>query len=195
MMDFPGDPQALDIGDEYMFGPAFLVSPVTTYRARRRPVYLPATPGGWFDAWTGAHRDGGQTIEVDAPYDQFPVHVRAGSIVPLGPGLRYTGERPANPVTLLVYADANGRFTLYEDDGLTYAYERGASTRIQLAWDEATGTLTIGAREGTFQGMLAERAFEVVLVSRGAPAGLDRPGSVRRLIAYGGQPVSVRMRD
>jgi len=115
--------------------------------------------------------------------------------VPLGPEMRYTDERPANPVTLLVYAGANGRFTLYEDDGLTYAYERGAFTRIPLAWDEASRTLTIAGREGAFPGMLARRTFDVVFVSPSAPAGLSGPSPTRRSVAYDGRLVSVKVSD
>jgi hypothetical protein len=113
----------------------------------------------------------------------MPVHVRAGSIVPFGPELQWTGEKPADPVTLFVYAGADGAFTLYEDDGLTYSYEKGAFARIPLRWNDAAGTLTIGKREGSFPGMLASRTFEVVLVGKTKPVGFsfqlkpDRPSA------------------
>ena len=138
VMDFQNDMMARDITDEYMFGPAFLVAPVTTYQARSRSVYLPPTSGDWYDFWTGTRTAGGQTIDAPAPYDSLPLFIRAGSIIPFGPELQYTGEKPADPITLYVYAGANGAFTLYEDDGLTYGYEKGAFARIPINWDNAS---------------------------------------------------------
>jgi len=164
VMDFPSDAAVLDVKDEFMFGPALLVSPVTTYQASERAVYLPPATGGWYDFWSGVAIAGGNSSTVAAPLDQIPVHVRAGSILPFGPELAYTSEKPADPVTLFVYAGANGSFELYEDDGSSYGYETGAFTRILLTWNDATSTLTLGAREGSFPGMLASRTFEVVLV-------------------------------
>ncbi len=126
VMDFRADAKARDVSDEYMFGPALLVSPVTTYKARSRAVYLPGT-AGWYDFWTRrAPRPAARPSTSSAPYDSIPVHVRAGAIVPTGPELQYTDEKPADPITLCVYAGADGAFTLYEDDGLTYGYEKGA---------------------------------------------------------------------
>jgi len=191
VMDFPADARSREVGDQFLFGPAFLVSPVTTYKARSRPVYLP--PAGWYDFWTGAAVAGDQTIDAPAPYDSIPLHVRAGSIVPLGPELQYTGEKPADPITLLVYAGADGAFTLYEDDGLTYAYESGAFARIPLRWRDATRTLTIGQREGAFPGMLAERSFEVLLVSRDKAVGFSFAPHADRTVRYRGETVEVRL--
>jgi alpha-D-xyloside xylohydrolase len=112
VMDFRSDAAARDIVDQYMFGPAFLVAPVTTYKATTRSVYLPSTTGGWYLFWTGAAAAGGATVNAPAPFDAMPVYVRAGSIVPLGPELQYTGEKPADPITLYIYAGADGSFTL-----------------------------------------------------------------------------------
>src|SRR5262249_12603089 len=137
VMDFPGDATAREITDEYLFGPAFLVAPVTTYQARSRNVYLPQTAGGWYDFWTGANQSGGQRLDVAAPYDSMPLFVRAGSIIPFGADVQYVDERPADPLTIYVYAGANGAFTLYEDDGVSYGYERGEFARIPIQWDEA----------------------------------------------------------
>ena len=173
VMDFRTDPTALDVSDQFMFGPAFMVSPVTTYQATTRSVYLPATPGGWYDFWTGNSVAGGARATLPAPLDAMPVHVRAGSIVPFGPELAYTSEKPADPLVLYVYGGANGSFELYEDDGTTYAYENGAFSRILFTWNDATRTLSVGAREGTFTGMLAERTFQVVLVTAGKAVGFS----------------------
>ena len=190
VMDFRGDAQAREVVDQYMFGPAFLVSPVTTYKARSRSVYLPEGTG-WFDFWTGAALRGGQTIAAAAPYDAMPIHVRAGSLIPFGPALQYTAEKPSDPITLYVFDGANGEFTLYEDDGLTYDYEKGASATIRLRWDDAAKTLTIGKREGRFPGMLQERTFGVVFVSRDRPLGCDPDRAPDRTVHYTGAAIQI----
>jgi alpha-D-xyloside xylohydrolase len=128
------------------------------------------------------------------PYESLPVYVRAGSVIPIGPELEHTGEKPADPLTLWVYPGADGAFELYDDDGVTYDYQRGAFATIPLHWDEARGTLTIGARSGSFPGMLARRELRVVFVSRGAAIG-DRPEpQPARVVTYQGRPVVVRAR-
>jgi alpha-D-xyloside xylohydrolase len=193
VMDFPEDRRARVVADQYMFGPAFLVSPVTTYRARTRPVYLPSG-AGWYDFWTGASVDGGQEIDAAAPYARMPLHVRAGSIVPVGPDLQYTTEQPADPVTLLVYTGADGSFTLYEDDGLSYAYERGELARIPITWNDASNTLTIGARSGSFPGMLESRTFQIVSIAEGRAVGFSFSLDPDTSVTYRGEAVSVELR-
>ncbi len=193
VMDFRTDTNVLDINDEYMFGPAFLVSPVTTYQARSRSVYLPQS-SGWYDFWTGASFAGGQTIDAPAPYDAIPLYVKAGSIIPTGPELQHTAEKPADPITLRVYAGANGAFTLYEDDGLTYSYEKGAFSEIPIIWDDANKTLTIGKRQGSFHGMLNERTFNVVLVSKEKSTGFSFTPKADRIIHYNGDAVELTLK-
>ncbi len=192
VMDFPHDTIAREIANEYLFGPAFLVAPVTTYQARSRSVYLPQNDAGWYDFWTGTHLAGGQTLAAPAPYDSLPLYIRAGAIIPFGPEMQYTGEKPADPVTLCIYGGTNGTFTLYEDDGVTYGYERGASARIPLQWDEATKTLTIGEREGEFPGMLRQRTFNVVLVTQDKPAGFSFTPKPDKTVSYQGKAVQVK---
>jgi len=191
VMDFPNDPAVRSLTDEFLFGPALLVSPVTEYRVRRRAVALPATPGGWYDFWTGTALAGGRTIDAPAPFDAIPLHIRAGAIIPFGPEVQWTGEKQADPITVVVYAGADGAFTLYEDDGLTYGYERGASARIPLRWDDAKKTLTIGARTGTFPGMLTERTFNVVLVAPQKPIGFSFTPAADKAVHYIGEAVTV----
>jgi alpha-D-xyloside xylohydrolase len=197
VMDFPADVQAREISDEYMFGPALLVSPVATYKARSRPVYLPA--GKWYDFWTGAVLgDGtagtsGRTIEALAAYDSIPLCVRAGSIIPFGPALQYTMEKKLDPITLIVYTGANGRFMLYEDDGLTYNYEKGLFTRIPIRWDNAGQTLTIGKRKGTFPEMPAERTFAIVFVSKTKPVEFSFTPKPDRTVHYNGEKVVIKL--
>ena len=192
VMDFRTDAKAREIGDQYMFGPALLVNPVTTYKARTRSVYLP-NAAGWYDFWTGAAFSGGQTIDAPAPYESLPLFVRAGSIIPFGPELQYTAEKPADPITLYVYAGTDGAFSLYEDEGLNYNYEKGAFTRIPISWRDSTRTLTIGKREGSFPGMLSERTFEIVLVSKSKPVGFSFTPKADRSVRYVGDLLKVRM--
>jgi alpha-D-xyloside xylohydrolase len=190
VMDFRSDARARAIADEYMFGPALLVSPVTVYQARSRQVYLPSATA-WYDFWTGAPLAGGQTIEAPAPYDSIPVFARAGAIIPFGPELQYTAEKPADPILLHVYAGEDGAFTLYEDDGLTYGYEKGAFARIPIRWNDARRTLTIGRREGSFPGMLEERTFQVILVSKQKPAGFSFAPQPDRSVRYRGESIDL----
>jgi alpha-D-xyloside xylohydrolase len=191
VMDFPDDSISRQITDQYMFGPAFLVSPITEYQARKRTVYLP--PGkGWYDFWTGRWAGGAKYITAPAPYDQIPLHIRAGSIIPFGPELQYTGEKPADPITLYVYAGADGDFNLYEDDGLTYLYEKGGFSLIPIHWDERSGTLSIGPRQGAFAGMLQQRTFNIIFVTKDKPNGFSFEPVVDRTVTYDGQAVAVR---
>jgi alpha-D-xyloside xylohydrolase len=191
VMDFPDDPRVLGIGDQYMFGPALLVNPVTRPGAESRPVYLPAG-AGFYDFWTGEHLDGGRPIEAPAPLERIPIYVKAGSIVPVGPELQYTGEKPADPLTLWIYTGADGSFELYEDDGLTFGYEQGAFSTIPLLWDDASKTLTLGARTGSFPGMLREREIRVVYVTPEAPLGHTATPEVAKTVLYDGREVVIR---
>jgi alpha-D-xyloside xylohydrolase len=192
VMDFRDDAAARRVGDQYMFGPAFLVSPVMTYKARSREVYLPKA-SDWYDFWTGAAASGGKTVDAAAAYDVMPVYVRAGSIVPFGPEIQYADEKPADPLTLYVYAGANGAFTLYDDDGASNGYERGAFARIPVRWDDRAKTLTIGKREGSYPGMLAERTFNVVVVSKSKPVGFSFEPTADRTVSYRGDAVTVKL--
>ena len=191
VMDFRTDPKVWNLTDEFLFGPALLVSPITAYERRERDVYLPATAGGWFDFWTGENVAGGENLKVAAAMDSIPVHVRAGSIIPTGPELQYTSEKPADPLTLWVYAGTDGAFMLYEDDGHSYAYEKGNFSAIPLRWDEQRQTLTIGRRQGKDTGQLATRAFNVVLVDRRHATGFSFDPVRRRAVNYHGRPVTL----
>jgi alpha-D-xyloside xylohydrolase len=192
VMDFRADAKARDTTDQYLFGPAFLVSPVTAYKARSRAVYLPRA-ASWYDFWTGTNVTGGQTIDVPAPYDSMPIHVKAGSIIPTGPEIAYTDEKPADPIVLWIYAGADGQFTLYEDDGVTYGYEKGAFARIPIRWNEAARTLTIAKREGSFAGMQKERTFDVVLVSKAKLVGFSFAPKADKSVRYDGAPVELKL--
>lgn len=190
VMDFPADTRARQLTDEYLFGPALLVSPITTFKARARTVYLPATTGGWYDFWTGEARAAG-TLEVAAALDAIPLHARAGSILPLGPDLQYTDEKPADPITLVVYTGADASFTLIEDDGITNDAEQGAYTRIPLRWTEATRALAIGDRQGSYPGMLAARTFQIVFVTPRKATPFSFAPRPDRVVRYDGHALVV----
>ena len=192
VMDFPDDRRVRDIDDQYLFGPAFLVAPVTEYKARNRQVYLPAGTL-WYDFHSGRSVPGGQAIAAAAPYERMPLFVRAGSIVPTGPAIQHTGEGKDGPLTLLVYTGADGRFSLYEDDGTSLGYARGAFSRIPLSYDEASGTLTIGRREGRFPGMAANRSIRVRWASADRPAPVDFDAAPDLTIAYDGRARQVKL--
>jgi alpha-D-xyloside xylohydrolase len=133
-------------------------------------------------------------VIAGAPFDSIPVYVRAGSIVPLGPELQYTSEKPADPIALYVFAGADGHFVLYEDQGTTYDYEKGALATIDLTWTDATKTLTLGARVGTFPDMLRERTFQVVMVRPGKAAGYGPTPADAVSVRYDGSAVSVPLK-
>ena len=190
VMDFPADKNVFAIGDEYMFGPSFLVSPVTTPQATSREVYLPAGTS-WMDFWTGETLSGGQTVTANAPVNILPLFVRAGSIVPLGPVMQYATEKSADPIELRIYRGADGQFTLYEDEGDGYNYEKGKFATIPFGWNEAKQTLTIGKRIGSFTGVLKERTFRVVFVSPRHGSGMAAEEKADSVVYYTGKAVTV----
>ncbi len=152
-MDFGADGKTADIRDEYMFGPAFLVAPVTVQGQTTKRVYLPAG-ASWYSYWTGEKFAGGQTVEVSAPIETLPLFVKAGSIVPLGSVIESTQEKQAI-AHVRVYPGANANFILYDDDGKTYAYEQGASQVTHIHWDDAAGKLSqTGAKAWDGDGVL-----------------------------------------
>ncbi len=190
-MDFPDDPKVRDLSDQWMFGPALMPCPVYEYQARSREVYFPE--GGWYDIYTGEYIQGSQTQVVPAPYERIPLFARAGSIIPFGPEIEWSGEKPADDICLYVYSGTDVDFTLYEDDGLTYGYEKGKFSTIHISWDESSGTLTIGDRQGTFPGSLEKRSFRVVLVDPSHPVPYD-PDATGKPVSYEGSSISLRLK-
>lgn len=185
VMDFPEDKKALDINNEYMFGKAFLVCPITDsiYTSRvnsktnfrnvqSQQVYLPANHT-WFDFWTGNQVIGGQTVKKETPIDILPLYVKAGSIVPMGPLQQYTGEKSLKNMELRIYPGANGTFTIYEDENDNYNYEKHIYSTIELEWDDKTKTLTIDNRKGSYPGMLKSRIFDVTVVKENHGVGTE----------------------
>jgi len=193
VMDFGEDKSVSNIGDQFMFGPALLVNPITEYKARARAVYLPAGTG-WYDLKSGRFFRGGETIQADAPYTELPLFVRAGSILPCGPEIQYTDEKPADPIRLFVYTGADGSFTLYEDENINYNYEKGQFAIIPMNYSEMNRTLTIGKRQGGFPGMLGTRTFEIVWIGVQKPSGLNFESKPDATVTYDGTQQSIRMK-
>jgi alpha-D-xyloside xylohydrolase len=164
VFDFPQDATALGEKHSYMFGRAIHVAPVLEPGATQWPVYLPQTAGGWTDMWTGERREGGRRHVVASPIEQLPLHGRAGAILPMGPVLQSTADATGETIDLFVFPGADGAFDLYEDDGLSNAYERGAFSITPMRWDDRARTLDIGKAKGRFDGMLSRRRFVLHVV-------------------------------
>ncbi|HVI97888.1 MAG TPA: TIM-barrel domain-containing protein [Sphingomonas sp.] len=191
--DFAADRKTWGVDDEYLFGHAFLVAPVTEFEARSRQVYLPAG-AGWYDFNTGEWHQGGQTIAAAAPRERMPLFVRAGAIVPTGPAQQYVDQDADGPIVLHVFTGADGAFTLYEDDGTSRAYKQGKVARVPITWDEAAGTLTIGAREGSYDGMPARRAISVRFYGKDRAVAPDFAENPATSLVYDGKQMVVKRR-
>ncbi|WP_303024209.1 TIM-barrel domain-containing protein [Duncaniella muris] len=191
VMDFTADKATRNIGDQYMFGPSLLVAPVYTYGATSREVYFPEG-ADWYDFYTGKEINGGQTLKVAAPYERIPLFVRSGSIIPFGPAMQWSAEKPADMINLYVYAGEDGKFVLYEDENTNYNYEKGQYAMIPFSWNDETSTLTIGKRAGQYPGMLRNRKFNIIKVSEKTPVsyGRDKKGVV---VAYNGEAKNVKL--
>jgi alpha-D-xyloside xylohydrolase len=160
-------------------------------RPQTRSVYLPKGTS-WTDFWTGKPLPGGKTITADAPIDKIPLLVKAGALLPLGPDVQYASEKPADPIELRIYPGADGEFTLYEDDGDSYDYEKGLFATIRFQWDDGKRQLTIGERQGHFPTMLEQRTFHVVLVKPGNGGGMELARKPDEVIAYDGKETIVK---
>ena len=189
--DFSADTMTYAISDQYLYGRSFLVAPVTSSQytglpgkmlpadfssVKSRKLYLPLGTD-WYDFWTGKRFKGGCWVDKKTPVDMLPVFVKAGTILPLARVRQYTGEDKDSTLEIRVYPSASGRFTLYEDQGDNYNYEKGSYSTIDFNWDDEQGLLKIGARKGWFPGMLRDRQFRVVVVGRGVEKTLRYIGS------------------
>ena len=192
VMDFNGDANVLNIGNQWMFGPALMACPVGYYKARNRSVYFPEQCD-WYDLYTGEHIEGGQSLVVDAPYERIPVFVREGAIIPFGPQMEWSDEKPAELINLYVYAGQDGTFQLYEDEGTNYNYEKGKYATIDIRYDDSTRTVSFGKRQGSFPGMLKNRRFNIVLITPDQARPLDLESPQGTMVEYSGKPVSVKL--
>lgn len=193
VMDFGNDTRTYSIGDQFMFGPSILVNPVTEYKQRSRDVYLPKGCG-WYHLSTGKYYNGGRTIHADAPYTAIPLFVREGSIIPCGPEIQWTDEKQAEPLRLFIYTGRNAEFSLYEDEGTNNNYEKGLFSWIPLQYSEKERTLTIGKRRGSYPGMLTERTFEIVWISKEKQCGLDFTTPPDTVVRYTGEELRIRIK-
>jgi len=193
IFDFGNDKNILNIGNQFMFGPSLLINPVTEFKARSRKVYLPENCG-WYDFHTGKYYDGGQTIIADAPYEDIPIFVKEGSIIPFGPEIQYSDEKPANPIRLYVYTGRDASFTLYEDENINYNYEKGFYSVINFNYNEKEKTLTIEKRKGRFPGMLRKRTFEIIWISKEKSEGINFEREPDVKIIYDGNKKVIKMK-
>jgi len=199
--DFRNDSMVYNIPDQYMFGPAFMVCPVTEqlYTGTRadsgkktRKVYLPAGVK-WYNFWTGESVNGGKTIDADAPIDIIPLFVKAGSIIPVGPTVEYATQPTQLPTEIRVYPGANGKFTIYEDENDNYNYEKGDYAVFDISWNDKERILTIGDRKGHFNGMAEKRNFNIVVVKPGHGAADSVTATADRHVTYNGRAMSVKL--
>ena len=194
VMDFNGDEKVLDIKDQWMFGSALMACPVGEYQKYSREVYLPKQKG-WYDFYTGAYHAGGQTIVADAPFDKIPVFIPEGATLPIGPEMQWSDEKKPELIDLYVYAGKDGSYTLYEDEGTNYNYEKGKYAVIDFKYDDARKQVTIGARKGSFDGMLQKRRFNIILVDQKKQQGVNLAKSPKgKVVKYAGQAMTVKLK-
>ncbi|WP_428329303.1 TIM-barrel domain-containing protein [Mucilaginibacter sp.] len=197
--DFRNDKNVYDIADQYMFGPSFLVNPVTEQMytgknagtaVKTRKVYLPKT-SNWFNFWTGESLNGGQTIDAEAPIETMPLYVKAGSIVPMGQNIEYATQSPAGAIELRIYPGANGEFKFYEDENDNYNYEKGYFSTFSFKWNDKLHQLTITDKAGHFPGMQQQHTFNIVIVKKGHGANVGISEKADKTITYKGKALSV----
>lgn len=192
VMDFGYDAKVNDLGDQYMFGSSFLVAPVYAYKARFREVYFPKNTN-WYDFYSGTYYPGGRKAQVEAPYERMPLFVKAGAIVPVGEEIQYSSEKPEAPITLYVYGGADGTYTLYEDEGTNYNYEKGEYTTISFSYKDSSKELTIWQREGSFPEMVKQRVFHIVLIDKDNVKGFDTKPVPNATITYDGSVQTLKL--
>ena len=196
VMDFNGDDQVYDIKDQWMFGPSLMACPVSSYKARNRSVYFPKQCD-WYDLYTGTqivnHQWANRTFVIDAPYERIPVFVPEGAILPFGPDMEWSDEKPADLIHLYIYAGRDGQFELYEDEGTNYNYEKGKFSTIDIRYNDANKTVTIGQRNGSFEGMLKERQFNIVLITKENPHPLSFDKADGILVNYNGKAQTINL--
>ncbi len=189
MMDYPEDRETWNIDDEFIYGERILVAPVTN-PTDRRDIYLPE--GSWIDFWDGYRVNGGTKFEKEAAEDLIPVYVKAGTIMPVGPTVQYSSEKPWDDLQIRIYTGEDGEFTLYEDAFDGYGYEKGEYSTIRFSWDDEACELTIHPREGRYPGMLQERDFRIVVARPEAGTGLDNE-SCDLKVRYSGKESKVKI--
>lgn len=188
---YPHDSTLRDVTDQFFFGDSLLVNPVTAPHATSRSVILPAKDN-WVDFWTGRRYRGGQSVTVNAPLDSIPILVKAGSILPMGPVIQSTAETES-PLEIRVYRGKDATFSLYQDAGDGYGYEKNEYAVIPIRWNDSDSTLTVGSRQGTFPGMRKEMTMRIVLVRDGFGVGGDVTPKADQVIKYDGNATSEKV--
>ena len=192
VMDFGNDINVINIGHQFMFGPSIMVNPVYVYKARNLDVYFPKNYI-WYNFYTGKiESNGGEKKNVEAPYEHIPLFIKSGSIIPFGPAIEYTRQKKADNLRIFVYLGNDGKFTLYEDEGINYGYEEGKFSKIKFNYSESSKILTIDNREGEYPGMLKERIFTIVAVSESNPIGYN-PDLDGKEVKYNGEKVEIKL--
>ena len=192
VMDFTSDSNVNDIRDQWMFGPSLMACPVGCFNVRSRQVYLPK-PCGWYDLYTGKHYAGGQTINAEAPYEKIPVFVPEGGMLPFGPAIEWSDEKPAELINLYIYAGKDASFELYEDENTNYNYEQGAYATINISYNSTKNTVTFGARKGSFRGMLQNRRFNIVVVTPTSAKALNMENPKGKMVKYNGNTKTIKL--
>ena len=211
VMDYASDKKASRLNDEYLFGRDILVKPVTdpmyTWKDNRKKghtiypdvkraaapveVYLPKG-NKWYDFWSNSLHEGGQDIQFICPIDIMPVFIKAGTILPFGPDVQYSSEKSWDELEIRIYPGADGTFTLYEDEGDNYNYEKGKFSEIRFSWNENARTLTIADRKGNYKGMPEKRKFNIVLVGPESGDG-SQPMRPVKSIEYSGKALNMKL--
>lgn len=193
-LEFGNDANCSNVSDEYLYGRSFLVAPKLEELSvsDNRTVYLPAGTN-WIDFWTGEHLQGGTSVQKATPLDILPLYVKAGSIVPWGPQVEYSGEKNWDNLEIRIYPGANGSFVLYEDETDTYNYEKGLYSEIPFTWDDTTNELVIGKRNGRFDGMLEKRTFHIVYVTPKNGAGDAASSYIDKMASYSGEEIRINL--
>ncbi len=191
VMDFRNDVKSVGQNYEFMFGKSILVAPVVEPEIKAHKVYLPET-SNWYDFWTGQLKNGGQTIETEAALDIIPLFIKAGSILPKGGKVQYASESRNDSLEIRIYEGADCEFTLYDDEGDNYNYEKGYFSKVTFSWDNNERSLSISKRKGKFNGMQIEQTFNIILISGNKSIGFDSNGKLDKVIHYSGEEVKFR---
>lgn len=192
IMDFAKDEKALQCKYSYMFGPSLLVSPVVSPNITISPVYLPDSKQTWYDFWTGRKYQGGKNVDVSVSIEKIPLFVKAGAILPLGEPKQYSEEKSDDAWEIRIYPGANAKYTIYEDEGINYNYEQGKYSTYDLSWDDKKQVLTIGDRNGAFDGMVKKRRLKLIKVSTDKGIGFNE-NKADIVVSYSGKSMQVHL--
>jgi len=189
VMDFRTDPEALKQKYQYMFGPALLVVPVVDENIKEQEVYLPENKGGWYDFYTGQKMEKTSgNVRVPVVMEHIPVFVKAGSVLPLSEACQYSGEVANKPWEINIYPGADGKFEVYEDEGINYEYEKGKYATFTIEWKDKQNKVILHPRKGNYSGMPVQRNLKIVKMD---PTSKD--GKIVKEIVYNGKKQIIKL--